>query len=306
MKNFSPKILVVGTGAIGSLYGAKLAQAGVEVSVLCRSDYEVVKKQGISVKSHWGDLHFTPKEVLREVSEYKEKADFILVATKVLPDVSVPYLIRPAMSQNTSVILIQNGIFIEKEIAEAFPNNNLISTIAFVDVVKDGAGSIIHAGDGRLTFGNYRNPNAEKIEKLIALCNKVEMPCKYVEDIQLERWKKLLWNASFNPISVIAGGLNTKEILDNILVKNLVRDVMYEVALLAKAQGYEISTDFIHDTISLTHTRKSPARTSMLLDFEAGRKMEVGAILGNVLEFAKEKSIATPYLSSLHALISCY
>lgn len=298
------KILVVGTGAIGGLYAAKLSKAGAEVSVLCRSDYEIVKRKGIEIKSLWGDFHFTPKNVLQNLCDYREKADFILVATKVLPEISLASLLAPVLHPQASIILIQNGIFIEKPVAEAFSDHHLISAIAFVDVVRENQGVIEHGGDGKLTIAEYQNPNQQKTEKLISLWQKAGVPCELVSDIQEERWKKLLWNASFNPISVLAGCLNTKEILDNFLLKNLVREAMKEVALLAKVEGYEISDELIEEKIIATHQRKNPAKTSMLIDFEAKRTMEVEAILGNAIRFAEEKNIATPTLRSFYALLS--
>ena len=298
------KILVVGTGAVGGFYAAKLAQADAEVSVLCRSDYEIVKKNGIKIKSLWGDFHFTPKNVLQNSHDYREKADFILVATKALPEISLASLLVPVLHPQVSIILIQNGIFIEKPVAEAFPDNHLISAIAFIDAVRKASGLIEHAGDGKLTIADFVNSNPRKTEKLISLWQKVGVPCDFVSDIQKERWKKLLWNAAFNPISVLAGCLNTQEILNNIFLKNLVRSAMKEVALLAKVEGYEISDELIEEKIITTHERKNPAKTSMLIDFEAKRKMEVEAILGNAIRFAEEKNILTPTLKSFYALLS--
>ena len=78
-----PRVLVVGTGAIGGFYGGKLAQAGARVGTLCRSDYEIVKTEGISVTSVSGDFLFTPEAVVREVKEYTTPPDFILIGLKV-------------------------------------------------------------------------------------------------------------------------------------------------------------------------------------------------------------------------------
>ena len=294
------KILLIGAGAIGSLYAGKLAQAGAEIHAVCRSDYEEVKNSGIEIKSLWGDFNFKPHKVLRDVKDFTGIADFILIATKVLPEISLPDLIKPALSPQTSIALIQNGIFIEKDLARAFPHHHLLSIIAFVALRKEHPAFVEHDADGRLTLGEYQNPNPKKTDELFNLWQKVGVPCVLSSDIQYDRWKKLLWNASFNPISVVAGGLDTKQILDDPQLKNLVRNVMKEVALLAKAQGYEIGEDLIEQTIDATYKRKVPAITSMLLDFRAKRKMEIEAILGNSLRFAEEKSVNLPLMSQLY------
>lgn len=297
------KILAIGVGAIGSLYAGKLAQAGAEVSVVCRSDYEQVKRDGITVKSYWGDFNFKPQQVLRDVAEFSGEADFILIATKALPEISLPDLIRPVLTPRTSIAIIQNGIFIENDLAKAFPNHHLLSIIAFVGIRKEKPALVEHDAEGRLTIGEFQNPHPQKTQELIELWQKAGVPCVLSNDIQLDRWKKLLWNASFNPISVAAGGLDTKQILDDPQLKDLVKNVMREVALLAKSQGYEISEEIMDQTIATTYARKVPAITSMLLDFRAKRKMEIEAILGNSLKFAKEKSLNLPLMSDLYQQI---
>ncbi len=298
------KILLIGPGAVGALYGAKLAQVGAEVSVVCRSDYFEVKERGISIKSLWGDFVFRPHQVLREVADFKDRADLILITTKVLPEIDLPSLIAPVATPEASIAIIQNGIFIEDDLAKVYPNNHFLSIIAFVATRKERAAEIEHDGDGRLTIGEYQNSNQSKTKQLMDLWLKSGVPCVLSEDIQLDRWKKLLWNASFNPISVIAGGLDTKQILDDPKLKNLVRNVMLEVKILAAAQGYELSEELVDQTIKATSDRKVPAITSMLLDFRAKRQMETEAILGNALKFAREKNLALPLIEQFYRQLS--
>ncbi|MBU6338689.1 MAG: 2-dehydropantoate 2-reductase [Rickettsiales bacterium] len=307
MINNPTKILIIGAGAIGGFYGAKLADAGAEVSIICRSDYEFIKENGFTIKSHWHEkeFNFKPHKVLRSVAEYEDKADFILVTTKVLPESSAIDLIKPVLYQNSSIVLLQNGIHIEKPVAAAFPNNHLISILAFIAVSRVGTGKIYHQDYGRLIIGDFPNGISKKTEIFIELLEKSGVPCETSSEIQKERWRKLVWNAAFNPISVIAGGIDTRKILDNENVKNLAKNVMQEVAILAKADGHELPQDIVANNIRLTEEMK-PYKTSMLLDFEAKRPMEVEAILGNAVKFSKEKSIASPYLSTLYALLSCY
>lgn len=300
------KVLVIGTGAIGGFYGGKLSQAGAQVSVVCRSDYEVVKRQGISIKSILGNFQFNPHEVLKDVKDYHDEADFILLTTKVLPEIDEASLIKPALGTNTSIVIMQNGINIEKNVVKSFPNHRVISALAFICVERPDYGMINHQDYGRLVIGDIgSNKISEKAVELVELWNKSGVPCEAVVNIQLERWRKLVWNAAFNPISVLAGKADTKKILANEATRLLVRNVMNEICLLAEADGCKLPDDVIEKNISATEVMK-PYKTSMLLDFEAGRKMEVEAILGNCVRFAKEKNIAIPYISTFYALLSNY
>jgi 2-dehydropantoate 2-reductase len=299
------KVLIIGTGAIGGLYGAKLSQAGAQVTVLCRLDYEMVKKNGIAIKSLWGNFHFTPHQVLKNLRDYKEEADFILVATKVLPEILLPDLIAPVLTLKSSIVLIQNGIHIEQPVKKSFPDHHLISVISFACVKRIESAVVEHTDHGRLVIGDFPAGICHKTSVLIKLWQKSGVPCEATANIQLERWNKLIWNASFNPISVLSGGCDTGEILSNPAAQNLVKNVMQEVYILAEADGFKMAPDVIAKNIAATKKMKS-YKTSMLLDFEAKRKMEVDAILGNAVTFAKSKAISVPYLSTLYALLSCY
>ena len=119
------RVIIIGAGAVGCLYGAKLSQVGAEVSVVARSDYDVVKDHGYQIQCIWGDFIFKPTHVLKDIHDYPETADIILVATKVLPDINIPKIIHPVVSENTTILLIQNGMFIEAPIKKACPNNLL-------------------------------------------------------------------------------------------------------------------------------------------------------------------------------------
>jgi 2-dehydropantoate 2-reductase len=298
-----PKILVVGTGAIGGFYSAKLAQAGAQVSVVCRSDYDVIKAQGIQVTSVWGDFHFAPARVLRSVEDYPDIADYILVGLKVLPEVDPVAMIRAAVRPQTAIFLLQNGIDIELPVAQAFPDNEVISGLAFICVSRTAPGQVHHQDFGRLAIGCYPSGYSVKAQQLGGLFESVGVPCLVTPEVVTARWQKLVWNAPFNPISVLGGGVDTESILVCPPSAQLARQVMSEVCLLARSSGHELAADIIDRNLTDT-LRMKPYKTSMLLDFEAGRPMEVEAILGNAVRIAQRLGISVPYLESLYGLLA--
>ena len=299
------KILVIGAGAIGSFYSAKLAQVGVKISLWCRSDYDFIKKNGIKIESYEGDFQFIPHKILENLDEIDDEFDYILIATKVLPSIDIPALIKNILKPKTKIILIQNGIHIEKNIAENFPNNELISAIAFIGVSRKSVGVICHQEYGKIIIGTYGKKASDAVHFLENLWKKSGIEVVVTDEILLERWKKLVWNGAFNPLSVVLRGKNTAEILNSDLALNLVKNIMNEICNLAKIDNCELLADVIEKNIVATKKMK-PYKTSMLLDFEAGRQMEVEAILGNAIKFAQSKSITTPYLSTIYAIITNY
>ncbi len=297
------RILVVGSGAIGSFYGGKLVQAGADVAFLCRSDYDIVKDRGIMVESTLGDFHFRPCKVVKSCEELDWNPDYILVCLKVLPEINVPEIIAPSVSSNTAICLIQNGIYIELPVVDRFPENEIISGLAFICCQRVHGGFVRHLDYGRLVLGNYPAGVSDKTRRLVELFNKSGVACEATEDVIKARWQKLIWNAPFNPISVLAGGLNTQEMLSNPAMEGVIRSVMAEVCELARADGHPLPDSVVDENISFTRVM-TPYKTSMLLDYESKKPMEVEAILGNALRKAIELDIPVPHIETLYVLLS--
>jgi len=297
-----PRILVVGTGAIGGFYGGKLAQTGARVATLCRSDYETVKTKGIKVTSSLGDFHFTPEKVIRNLREYSPPPDYILVGLKVLPEIDTAEIIKEVVGPETAIVLLQNGVEIEEPLVKAFPNNEIISGLAFICVTRTDPGHIDHVDFGRLVIGRFPAGKSDKTDQLARLFNDSGVPCTVSEDVVTDRWRKLVWNAPFNPISVLAGGADTKTMVENPESLELARQVMEEVCKVAEAVGHPLPAGVVQENIEGTR-RMSPYKSSMLIDFETGRPMEVEAILGNGIRAAKRHNLAVPYMESLYGLL---
>lgn len=297
-----PDILLIGPGAIGSFYAGKLAQAGASIAALCHEDYDVIASGGISVKSITGDFNFTPTP-LHRVEDYTGKADYIIVATKVLPKIDIPSLIRSAVKPWTSIVLLQNGIDIENPVAEAYPENEIISGLAFICVSRVSPGHVHHQDYGKLTIGRYPSGPSEKVNLLGKMFSEAGVPFVIENDIIASRWKKLVWNAPFNPMSVVGGGVDTGMMVSNPASLPVVRAIMEEVAMIAEADGHPLPKGFIDQNINDT-IKMTPYKTSMLLDYENRRPMEVEAILGNALRKGENLGIKTPHMRTLYALLS--
>ncbi len=295
------KILVVGAGAIGAFYGALLAKSGADVAVLCRTDYHTAKQQGYSIESdELGRLSFKPSQIIKKASDYMGEADFILVCTKIIPETDRVGLIQAAVSKNSNIVLIQNGINIEEEILTAFPDNNIISGLAFICCNRIAPARIHHLAYGKLTLGSLNRDNQEA-NHLCELFIKAGIEALSSSDIIGSRWLKCLWNAAFNPLSVLSDGLSTAQILNS--QEDLVRVIMQEVATIAEASGHPLPIDSIDNNIASTYAMP-PYKTSMLLDYQKGQSMEIEAILGNAIKAARKYQISCPTLNTLYALMN--
>jgi len=299
----SARVLVLGAGAIGALYGGMLARAGARVEVVCRTGHDAVRERGIQIRSaSWGDGVFHPVQVLRDTAQVAQPPDFLLVALKAVRGVDRVALMRPAVGPSTVIVLVGNGIGIEHEIAQAFPANELVSTLAFVAVSRAGPAEVRHHALGRLAMGCYPRGISPAVERLASLFSAAGVPCEAQADIAASRWLKNLWNIAFNPISVLGGAMDTRAILAPPAGRAFVRRVMLEAAAVSAAHGHPIAEAVIDETIRST-AEQAPYKTSMAVDHEAGRHLEIEPILGNVVRAARAHGVPVPNLEALDALM---
>ncbi len=302
MSTHSPSILIVGAGAIGALFGSVLARQGAQVSVVCRSDYEQVKRDGYRIRSELlGEHVFRPHAVLRETAEYAGPPDYVILAVKVLPGIDRAALIRPAVGPRTVIVLIENGIDIEEEIVRAFPHNELLSSVAFIGVGRTAPGEVHHQSLGSMVLGCYPSGISAAARQLAALFEAGKIGCKLSEQIVTVRWQKALWNASFNPISIMGGVLDTAMMLRTPQDQAFIRRAMQEVCDIAAAAGHALPPQIADQLIA--STLAMPAyKTSMAQDFESGRPLEIEAILGNAVRVGRKHQVAMPVLETVYAL----
>lgn len=301
------KILIIGCGGIGSFFGGKLSlNNDFQVSVALNSNLEAVKNNGLKIKSIQGDFDFQIDRIF-DVHKKMENPDFdcIVIATKALPNINQVNLLKNFInSKETSILIIQNGIDTEKEILNAFPENEIASIVAYIGVAKENPNLISHTGgNGILQIGMMNRPApSEKILKLIDTWNKYNCPAAIFENIRLKRYEKLLWNIPFNSISVLGGDLLTNEMTDRAELENLCRKIMEEIIQVAASENIILPADIVDEKIEYTRNFP-PYASSMLVDYRKSRKLEVDAIVGNLLQIAKTNNIQTPYIETIYALL---
>lgn len=293
-----PSILIVGAGAIGSFYGAILKKAGCKVSTVLRSEYDAVKANGIRISSPLGDLSYRPDHVYRDGDKPDEAPDYLVLCVKVLPGVDRAALVRPWMGANTRLVLIENGLDIERELADAYPDNPIISCLAFIAASRTEPGVVEHKAYGKLVMGRYPEGIDDSCRELSQLFIDGGINIDLTEQVVGERWRKCLWNTPFNPLSVIANGADTRTILDTEGGEQLIRNMIREVMTVAEAEGYPMDDSAIEQNIEGTR-KMPPYKNSMALDYLNGRPIERDAVLGNVVAIAERHGIPVPHLNTV-------
>ncbi|MEG4251214.1 putative 2-dehydropantoate 2-reductase [Microcoleus sp. Pol10D4] len=296
---------IVGTGALGGFYGARLQQAGLEVNFLLRSDYDQVKKHGLIVESPEGD--FTLPHVRAYHDAHKmPKCDVVIVALKTTQNHLLPKILPPLLKDNGAVLVLQNGLNAEPEVAKIVGAERVVGGLCFLCSYKVGPGHICHLDYGTITLGEYAQDYkaigiTDRLHKIAADFKRAHIPIKMSEDLLLSRWKKLVWNIPYNGLSVVLDA-RTDELMANPDTLILVKEIMGEVIAAAKSCDRIIPDDFIPHMLEYTEKMK-PYRTSMKIDYDESRPLEVEAIFGNPIRVAQQAGIKLRQIEVLYRML---
>ena len=293
---------IIGTGALGGFYGARLHRAGMEVHFLLHGDYEHVRRQGLRIESKNGDF-VLPKVNAYGRAEDIPKCDVALVALKTTQNHLLPALLPPTLKENSVVLIMQNGLGMERDVARIVGPHRIVGGLSFLCSNKVGPGHIRHLDYGAVAFAQY-SPEEKPCgitDRLRAIggdfeCAGIEV--ELIDDLTFARWKKLVWNIPYSGLSV-ALNATTDELMRNPMTRELVVKLMREVVAGAAAVGRVIPESFVEKMLMNTD-KMPPYRTSMKIDYENRRPMEVESIFGNPLRTAKTADAVLPRIEMLY------
>ena len=290
------KYAVVGTGALGGFYGGMLAHAGNDVHFLFHSDYDFVCKNGLKIDSVSGNFHLQNINTYHSTDQMP-KCDVVLVCLKTTNNEVLKKILPPLLHSNTCVIMVQNGLNIEADLAKSFPNLSIAGAMAFICSNKIGEGHIAHLDYGKITIGSFQGENKELLRQV---CNDFiasNVPAEFSDNLKESRWQKLVWNIPYNGLCVVLN-TTTEKLMIYHETYELVRDLMLEVIGGAKACGVQIDEELVQMMLDSTSTME-PYAPSMKLDFDYKRPLEIGAIYSAPLAEASSKGFDMPKVKML-------
>ncbi|NET03837.1 MAG: putative 2-dehydropantoate 2-reductase [Merismopedia sp. SIO2A8] len=299
MINFS--YTIVGTGAIGGFYGSRLQQAGGKVNFLLNSDYQYVSHNGLLVESPEGNFTLPQVNAYRDVSEIPP-SDVVVVALKTTNNHLLSKLLPPLIKDTTIVLVLQNGLGIEEEVAKIVGTQRVIGGMCFICSNKIGPGHIRHLDYGTVTIAEYL-PNyqpvgiTQKMRQLAADFESAGIEVLLSEDLLLSRWQKLVWNIPYNGLSVVLDA-TTEQLMADEEMRSLIEQIMQEVVLGAKTCNRLIPESFIEKMLVYT-TKMKPYRTSMKIDYDLVRPLEIEAIFSNPLKIVAQAGVDLPRIRML-------
>jgi 2-dehydropantoate 2-reductase len=295
------RIGVVGSGAIGSYYGGKLAAAGQDVHFLMRGDLAEVRRRGLHITGGDADLRI-PQINCYNSTEEIGPCDLVLIGVKTIANSVLPELVSPLLHARTLLLTLQNGLGNEEFLADHFDAERVLGGLCFICLTRTSRTTIELADVGHVSIGEFARPVSERTREIANVFEQSGLNCNIVENLALERWRKLVWNVPFNALSILAGEIDTESILRDEQLSDLTLAVMNEVIQAANLCGLPLESSTVADQIRRTQTM-GPYKPSTLLDFQAGRPLEIEAIWGEPLRRAQAAGAEAPLLRMLYSLL---
>lgn len=295
----NPRIVIVGCGAVGLFYGAKLALSGQDVHFLMRQDFDQVSKYGIKIESASGEAEYLENpSIYRDALEIGP-CDLIIVAIKSTDNKALESLIPKLIKKETAIMTLQNGLGNEEFIAKKFGSHRVLGGLCFVCLNRVSKGVVRHIAQGTISCGEFMGLPLPRTHDVALMFKSAGIPFMVAESLIEQRWKKLVWNIPFNGISISEGGVDTSVILKDKSHLFLAEALMREVIQVANKLGYNLSNSLIYHNIKETKSM-GPYRPSSMIDFMEGRPVEVEAIWGNPVRVGRSVGVEIPRMEALY------
>lgn len=300
----SPRIGLVGAGALGGYVGARLAASGADVHFLLRSDYEAVRAQGYQIR-------FRDREPLQvhPVAAYPTPealgpCDWVIIGLKTTRNEALRTLLPPLLQPGTVLITLQNGLGNVEFLEALAPGHPIVGATCQIGVTRTAPGLIesFVPGGGTMQVAAAHTGAEAPVNALADLLSRAGIATKARPHLQEILWRKLMWNVPFNGLAVAAGGRDTAQLLADPEMEALARALMRELRAGALALDIPIEAEFVDKLIEFTRPMP-PYRPSSLIDFETGRELEVEAIFGEPCRRAEAAGVEVPRLRMLYTLL---
>jgi 2-dehydropantoate 2-reductase len=301
------KIAVIGAGAVGGYYGARLAEAGHEVHFLVRRDYHAVTAGGLKITSPDGDFVLTSPHIAKN-SEEIGPAEWVICALKSGALSDAYKLVEPCVGPGTRILVLMNGLGLEEHFAGWFGAERVFGGLAFTCINRGKPGCIHHLAYGTVTIGHFQDNPAE-LETGLSLWSGSKVHVLPAVSLLRARWEKLCWNIPFSGLCVAAGGIATDRVMQDPCLLSAAHNLMEEVIAAGNAdlefhrETAHIGRDEMIDSMFTRTSTMGAYRPSTMIDYVEGKAMEIEAMFGEPLRRAESLGLQAPYLTLLTTLL---
>ena len=297
-------ITVIGAGATGGYFGARLAESGLNVTFLIRQNRaNQLKANGLVVKSVFGDLNIKEPQIALDPKDIPH-CDLVLLCLKNYQLVASFPQIKELVSKGAKILPLLNGIEHFEILTTEFGEENVIAGNCKINSTLDSDGTILHTNKlHKLIFGDITSSQADFCLQLQHAMSKAILEITYSQNIWVEIWSKYAFITVFSGVTT-AGNLTTDLIYQNEATRQMFRRALDEMNRLAGIYGVSLPDNYVSSNVeSLAKLYPKGTTTSMHQDLKKGLPLEVESFQGAAIRLAARKNLELPIIETLYSLI---
>jgi len=296
------KIAIIGTGGVGGYFGAKLVQAGYDVTFVARGEHlKSIQNNGLTIKSFLGDFKVDNLKATDKITEI-DKPDLIIIGVKAWQIKEIRDNIKMILKDNTVILPLQNGVLASEELSESIDKKHILGGLCRIISKIDPPGVIHHIGiTPAIIVGELDKSKTERIEKIQEIFITAGIESKISENIEADLWKKF--------ITICVSGLlavsNTTygELRSMKETRRLMIDLLKEIFLLSQKIGAGIETDFVDQAVAFIDSFPYDSTASLTRDVWEKKPSEIEYQNGTVVRFGEKHGIETPINKFVYSCI---
>lgn len=300
------RIVIMGAGALGGYFGARLAASGNDVAFVARGAHLAAMQQhGLRVASALGDLH------LRDVAATDDPrtlgpADLVLIGVKLWDMEAAAQAVKPLVRPGTAVVAFQNGVSKDDTLIQALGRDAVIGGMAQIGVVIAEPGVIAHTGTmAKLTFGELDNARSARVQAFQAACAAAGIDAEIAPDIRLATWEKFVFLVG---MSAVTASMRSRigPIRANPEACAFLADLMREAVAVGQAQHVPLADDYVERRMAFIDRLPAEMTASMQGDLARGNRLELPWLSGAVVAMGRTLGIPTPLNRAVCAVLALY
>ena len=292
------KIAVMGAGAVGGYYGGTLARDGLDVALICRGAHrDRIVQDGLRVTSHWDD--FTTQPFAASDPAEVGPVDLVLHCVKLYSNDEAIPMMRPLVGENTTILTVQNGVVSGQTLAAEFGWNSVLEGATYIEAAILSPGHVEQSGSAaRIEFGEKNGTETARTNAIRDLLDRKGIQVEVSSDITSTLWTKLVAVGAFGTVMTVSRASLT-DLLGWPGGADLIKTVMEEIVAVGKSRGVTFPPNVVSERFEAAAEEADHFRSSLQMDLEAGRPLEVDDLLGAVVRMARDAGIPVPASSAL-------
>lgn len=296
------KIAIIGAGAMGGLFGARLMLGAADVSLIeaCEATIETIQKNGLQLVTPQATYRVNPP--IGKAKDFRGFFDLIVVFTKGFHTLAAIESVRHLVGPQTWALSVQNGLGNAELIAEVIPAERIIVGMTNFPADLHGPGVVHSQGEGHVKLWAFTGAPNPTVDDIAWVFDTAGLNCEADPQVHVAIWEKVAFNAALNSICAVTG-LTVGALGDSELGREWANRVVAETAATAIANGVAVEVPRVTEALLHAFANHHNHKPSMLQDREAGRRTEIEFINGAVVAKAKTAGVATPTLEMLRALV---